>query len=41
MTTATQTAMSFSFTARLSALVETAGMLSVAAIVALCLNAML
>ncbi|WP_286364306.1 hypothetical protein [Azospirillum sp. B4] len=41
MTTITATAVSTSFAARLSSLVEAAGMLSIAAVVALCVNAML
>ncbi|TWB48664.1 hypothetical protein [Nitrospirillum viridazoti] len=39
--TATQTAVTTGFAARLSAFVEAAGMLSVAAVMALCINAML
>ncbi|MDE1147341.1 MAG: hypothetical protein PW843_12090 [Azospirillaceae bacterium] len=39
--TATETAVTASIAARLSGLVEAAGMLSVAAIMALCVNAML
>ncbi|WP_286364283.1 hypothetical protein [Azospirillum sp. B4] len=39
--TATRTTASFGFAARLTALVETAGMLSIAAVIALCINAML
>ncbi|MDZ5647437.1 hypothetical protein [Nitrospirillum sp. BR 11828] len=39
--TATETAVTTSLYARLSAIVETAGMLSIAAVMALCINAML
>ncbi|MBB6255009.1 hypothetical protein [Nitrospirillum iridis] len=38
---ATRTTSSFGFAARLTALVEAAGMLSIAAVAALCINAML
>ncbi|MEE3626855.1 hypothetical protein UCD39_23230 [Nitrospirillum sp. BR 11752] len=41
MTTATETAVTTGFATRLSAIVEAAGMLSIAAVMALCINAML